>query len=186
MLCPLVRWQLDGALDGAPLGRMAAAHLVRCERCQVHAAGLETLRGRLVAGAHAAVPPASVHALARRPVERRAVLVLAAVGDAAVIALFARPTDEPAPAGDRAAATASGEPDAIAAEPDPGSPEVAPVDRAAAPAARRGALVAQLGVLFREPQPLRAELDALAADGRRGALTILHIGGVGGLADRIP
>jgi hypothetical protein len=51
--------------------------------------------------------------------------------------------------------------------------------------ARTDAMVARLGgVLFRAPRPLRAELLALAADGKRGALTILHIGGVGSWSDR--
>ena len=201
MLCPLVRWQLSGALDGAAPGRLATAHLARCERCQAMAASLEQLHGRLVAGARAAIPPpAPVPALTSparprrspaRSLDGRAVLVLAAVGAAAAIALFARPGNQPDRAessdGVTTASPATGEPPATGANPVPRE-AVGESAEPAEPATRlaRGAMVAQLGVLFAEPEPLRAELDALASDGRRGALAILHIGGVGDWVSRTP
>lgn len=191
MLCTLVRWQLDGALDGAPLGRLAASHLARCEGCQARAARLDALRGRLAAGARAAVPPRQVELHVVRSGGRRAALALAAVGAVAAIALIARPGEEPAraPAAstpDRLAGSTGGRPDERGETPDPSvDPSVDPAT-GTSPAARSGTLVAELGgVLFRAPRPLRTELRALAADGKRGALTILHIGGVGSWSDRI-
>jgi hypothetical protein len=197
MLCSLVRWQLDGALDGSPLGRIAAAHLARCEGCQARAARLDALHGSLAAGARAAVPPRPTEMPVARPGGRRAAFALAAVGAVAAIAFIARPGEQP-PRAPAAAAAAEGiapdrvadrdsEPDGRGEAPDPAIDPAIDAPGGAPTSARRGALVARLGgVLFRAPRPLRAELAALAADGKRGALTILHIGGVGSWSDRTP
>jgi hypothetical protein len=51
--------------------------------------------------------------------------------------------------------------------------------RAAGAQASRGRdALERLSVLFTAPPRLRAEIDALASDGRRGALAILSLGGV--------
>lgn len=167
MLCSIVRWQLSGALDRDGRPRRVTAHLAGCEECRKFAADLESLHRRLSTGVKNAPHPL---ASARRPrAAVRGALALAVAG-AVALAFLAWPADrKPDPAGRDS--TVAVIPIAPQVEDDTSRPTREVVDR--------------LGRLFAVPAPLRAELDALAADGRRGALTILDLGGVGDLAERL-
>ncbi|HYU16867.1 MAG TPA: hypothetical protein VEL05_12365 [Candidatus Acidoferrum sp.] len=191
MLCPLVRWQLSGALDrGGARPRLAAAHLPRCAGCRAFADRIDALHGRLVAGALVAPRPADPRTVAPRPGSRALVRRGAfALGGAAMIValvLLARPgqprdaevmsTADPAP-GSPASAAGAGRPDGVAA-PDQVAAAAVPGSASHGHLSPTRDVFDRLSVLFTAPSPLRAELDALASDGRRGARAILHLGGV--------
>jgi hypothetical protein len=185
MLCPLVRWQLSGALDRAgQRPRLAAAHVARCAGCQRFAADLEALHGRLAAGARSApAPRPALPRRGRRGARGRLALALAGAATLVVIAWPDGDRGREAPvAGDRASP-----PDRPARAPDMAGRAGAMASLDAGPhAPTTRDVVGQLGVLFSAPPPLRAELEALASDGRRGALAILDLGGVRHLARRAP
>jgi hypothetical protein len=163
MLCPLVRWQLSSALDDRrePPPR-AATHAARCARCQAYAHDLVTLHGRLSAGAMRAAP--AVRSPRRVPHRLLAGGALAVAGVAVLFYLVGPPSDVVRP---REGAVAVVDPPSEAVR----SP-VAPAPSASA------RVVDRLSVVFTAPTAFRSELDALADDGRRGALAILDLGGV--------
>jgi hypothetical protein len=207
MLCTLARWQITGALDreGERPPR-CAAHVASCARCQGYARRLEALHERLAAGAPGALPP--VARAARRRVSRPllATGALAVAAGAALVYFWVAPAREPARVVEPAIPVApERRADAPAPAPVPAPPAEKPAPpRDSAPAApRESEIVARADeagaarspasparravgrLLFTAPRPLRAELDALAADGRRGALAILELGGVRRLAQNI-
>jgi hypothetical protein len=168
MFCSIIRWQLSAALDRDGQPRRVAAHLTRCDGCRKFAADLESLHRRLSASVKNAPRPLAAERRPRAVV--RGALALAVAG-AVALAFLAWPGDrKPEPAGKA---------DQVAVIPI--TPQV---DDVPSPRPTRE-VVDRLGRLFAVPAPLRAELDALAADGRRGALTILDLGGVGDLAERL-
>ena len=187
MFCSLARWQLSAALDRrGERPRLCAAHLNRCESCQAFARKLEALHGRLAATAASAPRPALVPrrrwmapALATGvlAVAAGAALYLLSPGQPArdVEPVAAAPEATPRVHDDLAEPAAPGDPGTSASASGSvaltGEPEGAQASRG------RDALE-RLSVLFTEPPRLRAEIDALASDGRRGALAILSLGGV--------
>jgi len=197
MWCRLVRWRIAGALDReGPPSRRVERHLAGCASCQAFAADLESLHRRLASGVRAAPRPIDLPARRRRPaLAAGAVLVLAG---SAALALMAWPATEGARTSGRSAPAVGERPAApatlgksrgsgghsrgeLAALVDSAAPDGS--NRLGARPLRSGrGLVDQVGRLFAEPRPLRAELDALAADGRRGARAILSLGGVRGWA----
>ena len=162
MLCPLARWHLSSALDDRrePSPRVAA-HVAGCARCQAYSRRLEGLHGRLSAGAMRA--PAAPSRTARRVHRLVAGGALAMAAAAALFYLVG--TREGAPSEPIAA---------TAVEDDVPAEVAAPPHRHSS----RRDVVDRLSVVFTAPAALRDELDALADDGRRGALAILDLGGV--------
>lgn len=162
MLCPLARWHLSSALDERrELPARVAAHVAGCSRCSAYSRRLEALHGRLSAGAMRA--PAAPARAPRRVHRLVAGGALVMAGAAALFFLVATREGEPREA---IVATAV-EPEAVDSRDD------------AAPAPQRQRdVVDRLTVVFTAPTALQAELDALADDGRRGALAILDLGGV--------
>jgi hypothetical protein len=198
MLCSLARWQLSSALDRrGERPRPGAAHLARCASCQEFARRLESLHGRLTATARSAPRPALV------PRRRWLFPALAscALAVAAGAALYLLMPGLPARAVAAPLAVApEATPPAETAEPavtapadtetggDPGDGSGALTGRdpgAQVSTSRERDLLGRLSVLYTAPPRLRAELDALASDGRRGALAILGLGGVGPGDERI-
>jgi hypothetical protein len=184
MLCSLARWQLSAALDRrGERPRLCAAHLGRCESCQAFARKLEALHARLAANAASAPRPALVPrrrwmapALATSvlAVAAGAALYLLAPGqprdvDGVAVAPVATPRVQDDLAEPTAPETSGGSSGSMALT---GEPE------GGAQASRGRDALERLSVLFTEPPRLRAEIDALASDGRRGALAILSLGGV--------
>jgi hypothetical protein len=186
MRCWLTRWRLSTGFDRRDPDRdpvsstdVHAAHVARCARCRDFARRLERLHRRLATSAAGAPPPMTTAARRRLP---RALVAGAALATGAA-ALFLLTPSRPARQLDRAVASA----------PEPASPvhhageeRTVPMSgalgRARAPAHE---LVSGLSVLFSAPPRLQAELDALAADGRRAALAVLDLGGVRGWAESI-
>jgi len=185
MFCSLARWQLSAALDRrGERPRLCAAHLARCESCQAFARKLEALHGRLAANAASAPRPALVPR--RRwmaPALATGVLAVAA-GAALYLLVPGQPRDvEPVAVAPEATPRVQ---DELA---EPAAPEtsggqaggsIALTDgpERGAQASRGRDALERLSVLFTAPPRLRAEIDALASDGRRGALAILSLGGV--------
>ena len=189
MLCSLARWQLSAALDRrGERPRLCAAHLNRCESCQAFARKLEALHGRLAASAASAPRPALVPR--RRwmsPALATGVLAVAA-GAALYLLSPGQPASDVEPAAVAPEATPRVQDD-LAEPAAPGDPEtsggsasgsIALTDEpeGGAQASRGRDALERLSVLFTAPPRLRAEIDALASDGRRGALAILSLGGV--------
>ena len=179
MLCSLARWQLSGALDRrGERPRRCAAHLARCASCQQYARRLEALHGRLAAGAKSAPRPPLVPSRRwLRPALASGALAVAIGAALYVLVPRGQPAGEPespvAVAPEASGASPAPEPRAESAEMAvPGS--LHPRE----PASPGRDALERLSVLFTAP-PLQAELDALASDGRRGALAILGLGGVG-------
>jgi len=181
MLCSIARWQLSSALDrGGERPRLCARHLARCGDCQAFARRLEALHTRLASGAAGASPPVHAGRRLSRPLVAGGLL---AAGAAAVLFLLA--TREPArqaaaPAIDPVERMTGGD---TAGENGPAVEGAMPEQSSTGPTMPDD-VVARLSVIFTEPRPLRAELNALAADGRRGALAILELGGVRRLVTR--
>jgi hypothetical protein len=185
MLCSLARWQLSAALDRrGERPRLCAAHLGRCESCQAFARKLEVLHGRLAATAAGAPRPALVPR--RRwmaPAVATGVLAVAA-GAALYLLSPGQPARDVEPVAVAPEATPRVQDDVA----EPAAPEtsggsaggsIALSDEPEGAQAPRGRdALERLSVLFTAPPRLRAEIDALASDGRRGALAILSLGGV--------
>jgi hypothetical protein len=188
LLCPLARWQLSDALERGERSGWCAAHVARCERCAAFAGRLEALHARLAAGAIGAPSPLTPNAVRPRRMHRPLVAsgALAVAGAAAVLYFLlaspAGPTGEDRPGSAPQAAADDGA-DTAPVDVEARTDRPAPVGRAE-PLAR--GVVGHLSVLFTAPPPLRAELNALASDGRRGALAILDLGGVRLRASRTP
>jgi hypothetical protein len=171
MRCWLTRWRLSTGLDrrDPPGNDVDNAHLARCARCRDFARRLQAVHRRLATSAAGAPPPMTSAARRRLP---RALVAGAALATGAA-ALFLLTPSRSARQLERAVASAPSVP-APATEqhtvPMSGAP-----GRARAPTHE---LVAGLSALLGAPPRLQAELDALAADGRRAALAVLDLGGV--------
>ena len=187
MLCSLARWQLSSALDcRGERPRLCAAHLARCAKCQAFARRLEALHGRLAATVKSAPRPALVpHRRWVRPAMASGALAVAAGAALYLLVPHSQPAPEPETPVAVAPEAPPDVPPAVAEPAAPRDPETSgglmptePDPGAGASASRGHDALERLSVLFTAPPRLRAELDALASDGRRGALAILGLGGV--------
>jgi hypothetical protein len=140
MRCWYSRWQLSNALDRGELeSAVANGHSASCTRCQAYARSLQALHGKLLDGAAFAPEPV---AGSRRRLMLVAPLVLAGAA-AAAVALAVGPASEPPH-------------ESVATVPTPA------FDNARVIANRVTKAITS------DRNPLDAELEAIAADGRRG------------------